>query len=265
MDLQLKGKRALVTGGSKGIGRAIARQLALEGVDCAIVARTEASLQAAAQELARETGGKFIPVVGNTGSADSINQFVAQAAEALGGLDILVNCAARPSGEIPEDFERVTDDLILHDFEEKYVGYFRCARAAVPYMRRAGWGRIINIGGLATRNAGPISAGARNASTVHLTKTLAVELGKYGINVNLIHPSTTVTERFIERMSARAQHEGTTIENVLKQAGANNAIGRVVTSDEIAYVAAFLASPLAVGITGEAIPVTGGAGTSVYY
>jgi NAD(P)-dependent dehydrogenase (short-subunit alcohol dehydrogenase family) len=265
VDLQLKGKRALITGGSKGIGKAIARQLALEGVDCAIVARTEATLRAAADELAKETGARIIPIVGNTASAESIKQFVDEGAAQLGGLDILVNGAARPSGEIPEDFERVTDDLILRDFEEKYVGYFRCARAAAPYMRQAGWGRIVNIGGLATRNAGPISAGARNASTVHLTKTLAVELGKYGINVNLVHPSTTVTERYVERMTARAKNEGKSFEEVLEQAGAANSIRRVVTSEEIAYVVAFLASPLAIGINGEAIPVTGGAGSNVYY
>jgi NAD(P)-dependent dehydrogenase (short-subunit alcohol dehydrogenase family) len=265
MDLQLKGKRALVTGGSKGIGKAIARQLAREGVDCAICARTEETLKSTAEELAAETGARIVPVVGNTANAESIQQFVDQAAAQLGGIDILVNCAARPSGEIPEDFERVTDDLILKDFEEKYVGYFRCARAAAPYMRQAGWGRIINIGGLAARNAGPISAGARNASTVHLTKTLAVELGKYGVNVNLVHPSTTVTERYVERMTARARNEGKSFEEVLEQAGTGNSIRHVVTSEEIAYVVAFLASPLAIGINGESIPVTGGAGTGVYY
>lgn len=265
MDLQLKGKRALVTGGSRGIGRAIARQLALEGVDCVIASRTEATLQAAAEDLARETGARFIPIVVDMSNPDSIQHLVESAAAALGGIDILVNSAARVSGGIPEDFANVTDELILRDFQEKFLGYFRCARAVIPYMRAAGWGRIINIGGLAARNAGGISAGARNVSVVHMTKSLAVELGRYGINVNVIHPATTLTETLAERLAARARHEGVSLDQLLQRAGANTAIGRLVTAEEIAYVATFLASPLSVAITGEVIVVSGGTGTSVYY
>jgi NAD(P)-dependent dehydrogenase (short-subunit alcohol dehydrogenase family) len=178
VDLQLQGKRALITGGSRGIGKATARQLALEGVDCAICGRTEATIKAAAAELAAETGRTIVPFVADTSQAESIGALVDGAVAALGGLDILVNNAARVGGSEPEDLDHVTDELILKDFTEKYLGYFRCARAVAPHMRAAGWGRIINISGMAARTAGGFSAGPRNASTAHLTKNLSVELGR---------------------------------------------------------------------------------------
>jgi NAD(P)-dependent dehydrogenase (short-subunit alcohol dehydrogenase family) len=265
MDLQLKGKRALVTGGSRGIGKAIARQLALEGVDCAICSRTEASLQAAAAELAQETGQRFFPFVADMARADDITQLVSQAAEALGGIDILINNGARVSGGVPEDFANLDEHLLIRDFEEKVVGYFRVIRAVVPYMRTAGWGRIINLSGLSARRAGGISAGARNAAVVNLTKALSGELGPAGINVNAIYPTLTMTETLGERMAGRAQTQGISVEALLAQSAANVAIRRIVTAEEIAYVATFLASPLAVGITGEVVAVTGGAGANVYY
>ena len=265
MDLQLTGKRALITGGSRGIGKAIARSLALEGVDCAICGRTESTLTAAAEELARETGRKIVPLVADTKNVESIERLVADTVSALGGLDILVNNAARVSGGEPEDLNGVTDEMILSDFTEKYLGYFRCARAAAPHMREAGWGRIINISGMAARTAGGFSAGPRNVGTAHLTKNLSVELGPYGINVAGIYPAGTVTENVRARFAQRAEREGANVDDLLKQAGAANAIGRMVTAEEIAHVTAFLCSPLAAGITGEMIAVTGGAGRNVYY
>jgi NAD(P)-dependent dehydrogenase (short-subunit alcohol dehydrogenase family) len=265
MDLQLTGKRALITGGSRGLGKAIARQLALEGVDCAICARSEGPLAASARELAAATGRRMIPLIADTADAASITRLVHDAAAALGGIDILVNNAARVGGSAPEDFAHVTDELILHDFEEKFLGYFRCARAAAPLMRAAGWGRIINISGLAARTAGSITAGARNVAVVHLTKTLAQELGRDGITVNAIYPALTLTERLDERLTAQAERQGQSRDDLLAQAGSRSHIGRLVTAEEIACVAAFLASPLASGITGEVVPVTGGQGTSVYY
>lgn len=265
MDLKLEGKKALVTGGSRGIGKAIARVLAQEGVECAICGRTEATLRAAAEEVQHETGKRVLPFVADISQAESIKQLVDNAASALGGIEILVNNAGRVAGTAAEDFANVTDELILRDFEEKVLGYLRCARAVVPLMKGAGWGRIINISGMAARTAGNISAGARNVATVHLTKTLAVELGHSGINVNAIYPGATVTERLSERLAARAARSGVTVEELVRQAAANVSIGRLVTAEEIAYVAAFLASPLSAGINGEVIEVSGGVGVAVHY
>ena len=265
MDLQLTGKRALVTGGSRGLGRAIARQLALEGVDCAICARSEAPLTETARALTSETGRRIIPFVADTSDAGSITALVRDAAAALGGIEILVNNAARVGGSAPEDFASVTDELILRDFGEKFLGYFRCARAVAPMMRATGWGRIINLSGLAARTAGSVTAGARNAAVIHLTKTLAQELGHDGITVNAIYPALTLTETLTERVSAQAKRENQSPEDLLKQMGSRSHIGRLVTAEEVACVATFLASPRAAGITGEVLPVTGGQGSSVYY
>ncbi|MEE9255299.1 MAG: SDR family oxidoreductase, partial [Pseudomonadales bacterium] len=253
----------LVTGGSRGIGRAVARALALEGVDCAIAARTQSTLEATAEELRGETKRKIAPIVVELTDPESIASMVGAAVQALGGLEILVNCGARASGDLPETFAEVSDQTILHDFEEKFVGYLRCAREAVPHMRRAGFGRIVNIGGLASRSAGRISAGARNASVSTLSKTLAMELGPDGITVNALHPGLTETETVRERVADRARESGTDPDALLLRAARGIPIGRMVTSEEIAHVVAFLCSPLGVGISGESIAVAGGAGNEV--
>ena len=265
MDLQLAGKRALVTGGSRGIGKGVARQLALEGATCAICSRHQADIERAAAELAAETGSRCLPFVADMIDLASIEGLVEQSVESLGGIDILVCCAARVSGGWPDDFEHVTDELIMNDFQEKYLGYLRCVRAVVPHMNRAGWGRIVMISGLAARHAGNISAGARNASVVNLAKALSGEFGQSGITVNVVHPAGTLTERFQERIASEAQAQGISEEEALRRASARNAIGRPVTVQEIADVVAFLASPRSAAVSGEAISVAGGAGTAVHY
>ena len=207
MDLGLQGKRAIVTGGSLGIGKAIARELAREGVDVAIVARTKDQLEAAARELAAETGRRVIPLAADVTSKAQVDAMVAQAAAQLGGLHILVNSGSPPGGSATATgpIETVVDEDLLHDFNVKYVGALRCARAAIPYLKEQGWGRIINISGTNARNAGNLSGGARNTSLVHLTKTLAVQLGRFGITVNCVHPGITRTERTPRLLAARGQ------------------------------------------------------------
>ena len=165
MDLQLQGKKAIVTGGSRGMGKAIARQLAREGCDVAIGARTEAPLREAAAAIAKETGRKVVPLIVDTLNGESIKRFIQQAAEALGGVHILANCAARVGGTLPDNMDVISDEQIVKDFEEKFLGYFRCAREVAPYMKQAGWGRIVNLSGGAGRTPGTaISTPARNIS-----------------------------------------------------------------------------------------------------
>jgi NAD(P)-dependent dehydrogenase (short-subunit alcohol dehydrogenase family) len=272
MDLGLEGKRAIVTGGSKGIGRAIARELAREGADVAIVARTKSDLEAAARDLAAETKRRVVPLAADVTSRAEVDRMVAEAAERLGGLHILVNSGSPPGGSATATgpIETVVDEDLLHDFDVKYVGALRCARAAIPFMKQAGWGRIINISGTNARNAGNLSGGARNGALVHFTKTLAVQLGRYGITVNCIHPGQTRTERTPRLLAARAAELGVTPEEAERRDSApdsprGNAIGRIVDAAEIAYVTAFLASDLSWAISGELIVATGGAGRAVYY
>src|SRR3989449_9186633 len=196
MDLGLQGKHAIVTGGSLGIGKAIARELAREGADVAIVARTKEQLEATARELAAETGRRVIPLAADVTSRAQVDAMVAHSAYQLGGLHILVNSGSPPGGSATATgpIESVVDEDLLHDFNVKYVGALRCARAVIPHMKEQKWGRIINISGTNARNAGNLSGGARHTSLVHLTKTLAVQLGRFGVTVNCIHPGTTRTE-----------------------------------------------------------------------
>ena len=266
MDLQLRGKKAIVTGGSAGMGKAIARQLAREGCDVAIGARTEARLRAAAKEIAQETERTVIPLVVDTLDGDSIKRFVRHAAEALGGIQILANCAARVGGTIPDNMDSITDEQIVKDFEEKFLGYYRCAREAAPYMKQAGWGRIVNLSGGAGRTPGTaISTPARNIASVSLTKSLANTLGPFGINVNAIYPGTTITEAVSARHREHAERQAKTLDSYLEELRQRSPIRHLVTAEDVSQVVTFLCSPLSVSINGEAISVSGGLNADMHY
>lgn len=272
MDLGLRGKKAIVTGGSRGIGKAIALELAREGVDVAIVARNQERLDATATEIATATGQRVLPYALDLTDRESVDAMVAQSARDLGGLHIVVNSGSAPGGSPNAigPIETIDDDELVADFQVKYMGALRCARAAIPFLKEQGWGRIINISGVNARNAGNLSGGARNASMVHLTKTLALQVGRHGITVNCIHPGTTRTERTPKLLAAQAAKEGITPEeaerrNFAPDAPRGNAICRMVDASEVAYVAAFLASDKAWAISGELIVASGGAGRAVYF
>ena len=272
MDFGLQGKHAFVGGGSRGIGKAIARVLAQEGVDVVIASRNMADLEESAREIEDETGQRIIPMALDVTKTDQVNQSIAEAADKLGGLHILVNSASLPGGSPNAigPIETVDEDDLIGDFDVKYVGALRCARASIPFFKEQGWGRIINISGGNARNAGNLSGGARNASLVHLTKTLSNQVGRYGITVNCIHPGTTRTERTPILLAARATQLGVTAEQAEEQDFApgsprGNAICRMVDASEIGFLTAFLASDKAWAITGELIAAGGGVGNSVYY
>lgn len=266
MDLQLTGKRALVTGGSKGIGRAIARQLALEGADVAIAARNAADLEAAAAALAAETGRALHPFTADTADDASVKAMVAGAAAALGGLDILVNAAAMPGGQAPPPrLAEITDAAFWSDVDVKVMGYLRCAREAAPHMIAAGWGRIINVSGLAARQTGSIIGSIRNVAVAALTKNLADELGPKGINVTVVHPGLTRTEKTAPLIAARAAAAGVSEADIEARMAASNTVGRIIDAAEVADVVAFLASPRSGAITGDAIACGGGARGAIHY
>jgi len=272
MDLGLAGKKAIVAGGSRGIGKAIAIELAHEGVDCVITSRNMTDLEATASEIARDTNRKIVPIACDVTDRAAVDSMVDKAAEALGGLHILVNSASLPGGSTNAvgSIETIDDNAFLGDFNVKYMGALRCARAAIPHMQKAGWGRIINISGGNARTPGNLSGGARNVSLVHFTRTLALQFGRDGITVNCIHPGMTRTERTPGMMAARAEKEGITPEEVEKKifapgAPQTNALGRMVDAQEVAYAAVFLASEQARALTGELWNPNGGAGNAVWY
>jgi NAD(P)-dependent dehydrogenase (short-subunit alcohol dehydrogenase family) len=266
MDLQLSGKTALVTGGSRGIGKAIALVLAAEGVDVALIARSASTLEEAAAEINRTTGRKALPLAADTGDTTAVNVAVEQAMRGLGGIDILVNCAARPGGAPPKPgVENLPDDVFLEQMNVKVLGYLRCARAVVPSMKEKGWGRIINISGLAARQSGNTIGSIRNVSVSALTKNLADELGPFGITVTCVHPGLTWTEYMRETMEEQAASRGETLDAARQRLAEQNSVRRIIDAKDIAHVVAFLASPLSVAITGDTIAAGGGVGRAIYY
>ena len=267
MDLQLTGKRALVTGGSRGIGKAIARVLAEEGVDVALLARNPDTLAAAAAEIVAATGRNVVGVSADTTRDDEVQRAVADAARLLGGaIDILVNAAAEPAGFAgPPQLAEITGGFFHAELDTKVMGYIRCAQAVVPGMRAAGWGRIVNISGLAARQTGNAVGSMRNVAVAALTKNLADELGAAGINVTVVHPGLTRTERTAPLVAARAAAQGVAPAVVEVALAAGNSINRVVDADEVAHIVAFLCSPKSRAINGDAIAAGGGAPKAIHY
>ncbi len=267
MDLQLTGKRALVTGGSRGIGKAVARALAAEGVDVALLARDPQRLTAAAAELSAASGRKVIGVSADTGDADSVHRAVAEAQAALGGgIDILVNAAAEPAGyAAPPKLAEITGEFFHEQLDIKVFGYLRCAQALAPGMKARGWGRIVNISGLAARQSGNTVGSIRNVGVAALSKNLADELGPHGVNVNVVHPGVTATERTADLVAHNAQRRGVDASVVRAEFDAGNSTGRLVTAEEVADVVVFLASPRSRAINGDSIAAGGGAPRAIHY
>ena len=265
MDLELESKRAVVTGGSRGIGKAVARVLAHEGCDVALVARTPEPLRQATAELAAATGRQVVPVVADTGSTDSVAAMVTSAQEQLGGIDILVNSAAKPMGQsAPPKLADITDELFWDDVNVKVLGYLRCAQAVAPLMIEQGWGRIINISGLGARSTGSAVGSMRNVAVAAMTKNLADELGPKGINVTVVHPGLTRTEATPGVVARLASARGIS-EDDAERSLASNSIRKLVDAEEVAWVVAFLASPRSVAVNGDAIACGGGQPGVIYY
>ncbi len=265
MDLELTGKRALVTGGSRGIGKAVARALAGEGCDLVVTARGKEMLDVSAAEIASDTGRRVVAVGSDTGSGESVQAMVDAAVEMLGGVDILVNCAAKPAGQAPAPrLDGITDELFWDDMNVKVLGYLRCAQAVAPIMVANGWGRIINISGLAARTATSAVGSMRNVAVAALTKNLADELGPHGVNATVVHPGLTRTEATPGVLARLSEARGITEEEA-ERSLASNSIRRLVNADEVATVVAFLASPRSVAVNGDAIVCGGGQPGPIFY
>ncbi|WP_329445645.1 SDR family NAD(P)-dependent oxidoreductase [Streptomyces canus] len=265
MDLRLGGKRAIVTGASRGIGLAVARALAAEGVRIALVARGEAGLKAARDDLAGR-GADVLALSADSADDDAVRAAVAQTADEFGGVDILVNAAARPAqASSARPVTDLADDDLRTEMETKVLGYLRFARAVVPHMTPQGWGRIINMSGLNARRTGDTFGSIRNVAVSALTKNLADELGPHGINVTVVHPGLTVTERAPELIASMAAARGISESEARSTLAAGTSLRRLVTAAEVADVVAFLASPRSVAITGDAVAVGGGVPGPIWY
>ena len=256
MDLRLQGKVAIVTGGSLGIGRTTALALAQEGVDVAICARGVETLEEAAGEIRSRTGRKVHAVRADMTSLEDIQNLVSSAVAELGGVDILVNNAVN---SVAAPFMELSDEAWLNHINVKVMGYMRCAREVVPHMKARGGGRIINIGGMAARNVGPLtmSNGVTNSAVSNMAKYLSDQVAQDGILVNCIHPGTTRTPRQTMMLERRASDADVTLEEAERRAVSAIPIGRMVEPEDVADLVLFLVSARASAITGQTIAIEG--------
>lgn len=257
MDLKLKGKTALVTGSSRGLGYAAALALAKEGCQVAINGRDEAKIKAVAEKLSQETGVKVIGLAGDVAAADVPARLVEQTAEAFGGLDILVTNTGGPAAGSIDSLDETAwqrgVDLCL-------MAHVRLIKAALPYLRKSQAASILTVTSYSVKQPIPnlLISNSVRAATVGLTKSLALELGREGIRVNSILPGWTETERVTELMTVRATTNRSSVEDETRKQAEQAAFGRMATPEEFANAATFLVSPAASYITGVMLTVDGG-------
>jgi 3-oxoacyl-[acyl-carrier protein] reductase len=257
MDLGLRGKAALVMAASKGLGRAVATELAREGARVMISSRDADALARTAAEIGEETGARVEHRAADLTRGEDVGALVTHAAESLGGVDVLVNNTGGPPAGGFEDFD---DEDWERAFDLVLLSLIRAVRGVLPHMRERGGGRIINIASSSVRQ--PIEnltlSNTFRAGIAGLAKSLAIELAPDRILVNTIGPGRILTERSASMDVSRAESMGVPVEEVRAQVEAQIPLGRYGTPQELARVAAFLASPANSYVTGQAILVDGG-------
>ena len=258
MNLNLTGKRALVTAASRGLGFATALGLAREGTALVICSRDEARIQEAAQKIRSETGSRVEALAADVSSSEEAARLVAHAVSALGGLDIVVhNAGGPPAG----DFLSMTDAQWQKAFDQNLMSLVRLVNAAVPELKKAGGGRILTIASSSIKQPIPglVLSNALRTGVYGLVKTLAKELGPSNILLNVVAPGRIQTERIEELDKARASKLGVDITRVKQESVAAIPLGRLGTPEEFANLLVFLASDAGRYISGQAIIVDGGA------
>ena len=255
MDLGLQGRRAVITGGSKGIGQAIAFELAAEGVDLALCAREETALQATAEALRRQTGVRVFAQAADVTAAEAISSFINTAAAVLGGLDILVNNAG---SALPGAFEEVDEIRWRADLDLKLFAAMRCVRAALPYLKKSSQPRIININSIVGRQSTPgyIANSTDRAACLAFNKVLSDNLAQYGILVNSVNPGNIKSEAWGSSLDYFAPDQE--LEQYYAQVAQEIPLGRVGEAAEVAALVAFLAGKRASYLTGASIDIDGG-------
>jgi 3-oxoacyl-[acyl-carrier protein] reductase len=258
MDLGLNNLRVLVVAASRGLGAATALQFSKEGAQVAICSRSEDRITARAQAIAAETGGRVVPLVGDVSDPDDATALVAEAVEALGGLDVLVtNAGGPPSGSF-DSLDAVTWEQAA---QLTLFSTVNLIQTALPHLRESQHAAILTITSYSAKQPIPnlVLSNSLRGAVIGLTKTLANEVGPDGVRVNSIMPGWTQTERVEELMSARAAQNNSSMDAEIRAQTAAIPLHRMASPEEFANVAAFLCSPAASYIHGAMIPVDGGA------
>ena len=258
MDLKLKGKTAIVTGGSEGIGKAITLALAMEGCDVAICARRKEPLEAAAAEIAKATGRKIHAIPADLTKSADAKAFIDDAVQKLGGrIDILVNNAGAAAGGT---IESLSDEQWEAGLQLKFFGYVRCTRYTLPYMVKQGGGRVVNLIGNdgVKESYWEVCPGAANAAGQNLTIALAGQYGKHNISFCAVNPGPVRTERWTGLVKAMSRDMNIPFDEANTLAPASIPLGRIAEVDEVANLVTYLCSPLAHFVNGTMIEVDGG-------
>lgn len=257
MELSLAGKKAIVTGGSKGIGRETARILAEEGCDVAVTARDKDRLADVAKELADATGSTVVPLAGDMSVQADVERTMNSAIEELGAIDILVTCAGSSPGGL---LEELTEDQWMSSLGLKFMGYVRTCSVILPHMRQRGSGSVVLVVGNDGLKSSywELTAGVANAADINFATAIAEQYGRHGIRVNTVNPGPVNTDRWdgLEKQFASDRN--------ISQSEARKIVlgtlppGRICEPEEVANVAVFLSSPRASYVNGTHVVVDGG-------
>jgi len=262
MDLGLKGKVVLITGASRGIGRAIALAFAAEGCRLALASRTEQILAAVAEE-AEALGGEARHWVTDVTDPIQVETLVQHVCRAWGGIDVLVN---NVGGGYPKAFEAVSDEEWERVVNLNLFSAIRLSRAVLPHMKERGGGQIVNIAALSGRvpRVGQIASNVAKAGLINFTESLAAEVARHAIRVNAVCPAAILTTRWQERVTRYGKEHGLPFEQAMMELASKGIpLGRFGLPEEVASAVVFLASERAGFITGVSIFVDGGMGRSV--
>ena len=256
MDLELAGKKAIVTGGSKGIGRETTRMLAEEGCDVAITARDQGRLEAAAKEIADATDTTILPLAGDMSVQEDVERCVGRAIEEFGGIDILVTCAGSSPGGL---LEELTEEQWLSSLGLKFMGYQRTCSVVLPHMRERGAGSVVLVVGNDGLKSSywELTAGVANAADINFASAVAEQYGRHGIRVNTVNPGPVNTDRWDGLEKRFAQDRGIEQSEARKIVVGTLPLGRICEPEEVASVVVFLASPRGSYVNGTHVLVDG--------